>query len=362
MEKRVKDIVFFGSTYEYNLFRQGISTPVGYSLRKVENSPLDEECDLLVTGHMLPEFDSKVITSSRITGKGPENILVIAHGSYPMEGAPYPEDPHSGSYHFQWISDTAMAKWLVQMVEDQQNAHYSYSELHKRIVLLVEDEISFASYIIPLIMEELETRTLSLLPEEQKNTGDKTYSERPILLVAANYEQAVKYLEKYSDRMVGVISSLGFPKDQKNNLDSGFDLIRKVKSLPFGIPVVILSSQENKRKPVMEIGGAFLHKHSPDLLKSLRKEMLDYFGFGDFIFRMPADSRSEVARARNLVELRNCLEWIPIESFTFHAEKRHFSNWLGVHGYLKEAEIIRPISPSEGEKARKELISLLEKL
>ncbi|MBU1218421.1 hypothetical protein KKF34_06555 [Myxococcota bacterium] len=360
MEKLISKIAFYGSPYEYSLFLEG-SQELEAEIFRIEENPLETPCDLLVWGHMLPDFDSAGIVRS--TNSGPDNVAVISHGPYPLSGAPCPVDPTSDTYNFQWLSDTTLAKYIVRLVEDQQNADFWYNTMHKRLIILLEDEINYASYIIPLIIDELERRTLSLMPSQSACTRlDKIHRERPILLVAANYDQVVKYLNLYSDRTVGIISSLGFPMAGKNNLDAGFALIDYVKGLQWDIPVVIISSQQDKKQEIVRRNAAFLHKNSPDLLSHLRNEMLDYFGFGDFIFRMPGDSKSEVARARNLKELHECLSWIPLPSFIYHAQKRHFSNWLGVHGYLEAAESIRPIPAEQGEQARTELVNILKSL
>ena len=103
-----------------------------------------------------------------------------------------------------------------------------------------------------------------------------------------------------------------------------------------------------------------MHKTSPHLLSMLQEHLLHHFGFGDFIFRLPGQNSAEVARARSLADLRSCLEWVPLESFVYHAGRRHFSNWLGVHGYLQLAEVIRLIPADDAEGARRKLIELLK--
>jgi hypothetical protein len=366
MEKSIQHVTFYGSPYEFYLLSEGMATLPHIKLEHIDTQPLGIESDLLVIGHSLPEFDEYEITKNRKKGVGPKSIASISHGPYPQNGSPSPINIDVDSFHFQWVSDASLSGWIVKLVEDHLFANFYYENQHRRFLLLLEDEINFASYFIPIIIKELEERTLSLMPEKSNlsEKDSKKETERPILLLASNYEQAIEYLDKFGDRMVGVISSLGFPKNGKNNLNAGFKLIDKVKALPNEIPIIIQTSQKDKKIKIRERGGAYMNKHSSKLLKQLRTNLLEYFGFGDFIFRMPDKNNTVVAKATNIKELKECLSWVPLKSFIYHASKRHFSNWLGVHGHLELAEIIRPLSISlkNGDVARKELSNLLENI
>jgi len=62
------------------------------------------------------------------------------------------------------------------------------------------------------------------------------------------------------------------------------------------------------------------------LLQELRLFIVNYMGFGDFVFRMP--DRSVVGRAKDVRDLAEQLEVIPKESVSYHAARNHFSKWL----------------------------------
>ncbi len=289
--------------------------------------------------------------------------VVLAHGAYSLQGPPSPEDPVRGAFHFQWITDPSAAAWITTLVEDRINADEYVLGRKRRALLLVEDEIPFASQFIPLLLREIKDRTMTLVDpylsrDEKIRAAEK---QRPILLLASGFAQAVDFLDRYGDKLVGVISALGFPRDGRNDPRAGLALLARVRSLPMELPMVILSMRSEMKGEVQEAGAAFISKHSPDLLEKLRFHLLDSFGFGEFIFRLPS-TRSEVARAGSLAELKQCLEWIPIESFVYHASRYHFSNWLALHGRLDLAEEIRPIPATEGEMARSKLLRLLDSL
>ncbi len=361
MEKRIRHVTFYGSSYEFALLQEGLMNLPGITLQRLESNPLETPSDLLFLGHPLPGTPCEALLKGRVVKRGPKAVISIAHGPFPQHWLPSPLDPTRGVFSFRWVCDVKLASHLLQLVENHLYADYYYEEQHRRFLLLLEDEISYASFFVPIILKELRERTLSLVPDPLKHTQRhaKELQERPVLLLASSFEQACIFLDKYGDRMVGVVSSLGFPKGGSNDLQAGFHLIERVKSLPTEIPVVIQTSQHHMRSRVKAAGASFMDKSGPRMLQLLREYLLEYFGFGDFIFRMPDRDNTVVAKATTLVELLQCLEWIPLDSFVYHASRRHFSNWLGVHGYLQLAETVRPLIPDHTEAARRELIALL---
>lgn len=359
----IQKVAFYGSSYDFALLQEGISAlqhPV--ELACVDNAPLSCEADLLFLGHHLPLFDANRILSEGTPRA--KSVVVISHGPFPLNGTPAPTPLGAMAYHFRWQSEPALAAAIVELVRDQCNAEELYQVQRRRFLLLVEDEINFASYFIPLILRELTERTLSLLAPESAESRRKAETERPVLLLASDFETAVDFMTRYGDRMVGVISALGFPRNGTNDRDAGIRLLEKRNELNAEFPVVIISARQEREQEILSLGSAFIAKTSPHLLSRMRQHLLDSFGFGDFIFRMPGAPHGslEVARAHSLAELRQCLEWVPIESFLYHASRRHFSNWLGVHGHLQLAEVVREIPAEEGETARKKLLELLNSL
>lgn len=356
----IRKVAFHGSAYDFGLFEEGFGPmSAAIELVRVLEDPLDADADVLVLGHHLPGFDA-----NRLLERAPTKaraVAVISHGPFPLNGTPAPTQLGSMAYHFRWHSEPGLAEAVIDLIEDQLNAEELYRVQHRRFLLLVEDEINFASYFIPLILRELTERTLSLLPDtaSPERLREKAQNERPVLLLASSYEQASDCVERYGDRLVGVISALGFPLDGKNDSDAGIRLLEKRNQMQAEFPVVIMSARAHREREVTDLGASFMNKTSPHLLTMLQQHLLHHFGFGDFIFRMPGQDTREVARARTFADLISCLEWIPLESFLYHAGRRHFSNWLGVHGYLQLAEIIRVIPASEGEAARRKLIDLL---
>ena len=92
----------------------------------------------------------------------------------------------------------------------------------------------------------------------------------------------------------------------------------------------------------------FLNKNSENLLHELHQFILSNFGFGDFIFKDPADPGGrEIARAANLIEFERVVQYIRAESLLFHARKNHISIWLRARTEFEGAEKLRPVKVSD---------------
>jgi hypothetical protein len=105
------------------------------------------------------------------------------------------------------------------------------------------------------------------------------------------------------------------------------------------------------------VGAAFLRKYSDTLLADLRRYMIEFFAFGDFVFRLP--DGTEVDRAGDLKGLEDKLRTVPAESIGFHGERNHFSNWFTARTEFALARKLRPRKVAEFptlEHLRRDLI------
>jgi hypothetical protein len=90
-----------------------------------------------------------------------------------------------------------------------------------------------------------------------------------------------------------------------------------------------------------------MSKKSPHLLEALREYILDNFGFGDFIFKLP--DGSEIVRAVDVRDMLKCLAEVPDESLVYHASRNHFSSWLKARTEFELASSLRPRKVTEFE-------------
>ena len=202
---------------------------------------------------------------------------------------------------------------------------------------------------------------------QTKNLTDRSLSQskkllhlrgRPKILLTPNYETAQNFLKKYKDNMIGVISDIRFPRKGTRQSEAGIKFAIWARSIDPSVPILLQSTDMSNEKLAKDLNLSFLHKHSPTLLNDLRNFMIENFGFGDFIFRLP--NRVEVDRATNVNEFIKCISSIPDESLLYHARSHHFSNWLAARTEFELASKLRPVFASDF-KSVKSLRSYLNK-
>ena len=163
--------------------------------------------------------------------------------------------------------------------------------------------------------------------------------------------------------MIGIISDIKFPRKGIRQSEAGIKFAKWARGIDPSVPILLQSTNRGNEKLAKNLNLSFLHKHSPTLLNYLRNFMIENFGFGDFIFRLP--SRVEVDRATNVNEFFKCINTIPDESILYHASSHHFSNWLAARAEFKTASIIRSISVNDfdnGESLRSYILKHLKML
>jgi hypothetical protein len=163
---------------------------------------------------------------------------------------------------------------------------------------------------------------------------------RPKILLCSTFEEAWDAFGTYQQDILGVISDIEFPRGGQKEREAGLDFARMVRDPCPDVPVLLQSSHPENEALARQAGAEFLLKGSPVLLKKLGAFMKENFGFGDFVFRMPAGH--EVSRARDLRSLEEALHVVPAESIAFHAERNHFSKWLKARTEFSLAHALRP--------------------
>lgn len=242
---------------------------------------------------------------------------------------------------FLWQGDFRIMLSIVKFIEDKLNAPYDCGVAGVPMVLVVEDSVRYYSSFLPTILSELFHHSQNLMAEGL-NTSQKLLRlrARPKLLLAHSFEQAWEYFTAYQDVVLGIISDIEFPTGGAVSPESGFELARQVWAAAPDVPFVLQSSRHDNEILARSMGIPFLLKGSPVLLNELRRLMLDYFSFGDFVFRMP-DGR-EVARAHDMRTLEEQLLRVPAASIAYHAERHHFSKWLKARTEFVLAHRLRP--------------------
>ncbi len=260
---------------------------------------------------------------------------------------------------FLWNGDTKLFLAMVKQAEDKRNVEYDTKNGFIRIVIIVEDSIIYYSMFLPLLYAEILQQTQLLISEELSEVNKRLRMRaRPKVILVHNYEDAIKYLKKYKEYLVGIISDVSFLKKGKIDTKAGIKLINKIKMEDYDIPVILQSSEIENEKKAKELGVDFLHKQSKTLLHDLKKIIKRHLGYGDFIFRNRKEK--EIGRARTIWEFENKLRTISEESLVYHAERNQFSGWLVAHGEILVAKKIRPIQIKEFRNTQELRKHLLE--
>jgi hypothetical protein len=111
------------------------------------------------------------------------------------------------------------------------------------------------------------------------------------------------------------------------------------------LPVMLQSLTSDYEAEAKALNLSFMPKNAPNPALPLRQFMIEYFSFGDFIFRTP--DGHEVGRASDLKSLREQLHYVPEASIRYHAERNHFSNWLKARTEFWLAHKLRPRKVSD---------------
>ncbi|MCD6557070.1 MAG: pyruvate, phosphate dikinase [Bacteroidales bacterium] len=246
---------------------------------------------------------------------------------------------------FVWNGDSNIFLSIVKLYEDKVNVKNDTKIGLSRIILLVEDTERYYSRYIPILYKSVMEQTQRIIEDADKSDDLQKLLKmrlRPKILLATNYEEAIRIYKRYKNYILSVISDVKFKKDGTINNKAGFHLINYIKTKTPNIPTAIQSSdKENKFLAETKYKSRFIDKNSNSLLADIMDFIMYNLGFGDFIFRNI--NGDEVARAVDMDDFYLRLHDISDESLAYHAGKNHFSLWLRARGELHLSELIEPV-------------------
>jgi hypothetical protein len=276
------------------------------------------------------------------------------------DGEDFPKPP-GVDRAFVWSGNTDLLVALVKSAEDRLNADHDTASAGIRVILLVEDSPVYISSLLPLLYKEVVSQTQGLL-EEGLNEEHRllTMRARPKILLAEDYESAVKLFDRYEPYILGVISDVRFPREGRPDASAGVDFLARIKQERFDIPLLLTSSDPSNIARANAIPARFAHKLSPTLHEEVQAFFLEQLGFGDFVFRRP--DGSEIARAANLRTLETLMAEVPDDCFVQHCLRNDFSRWLFARTEITLASKLRPIRHADFgsiDSHRRYLVSLV---
>lgn len=265
---------------------------------------------------------------------------------------------------FIWHGDSQIFFAIVKSIEDRTNVENDTRVGLVRVILLIEDSAQYYSKYLSTLYSIVFGHIQKIISSE-KNELDKISKmrSRPKILLATNYEDAVYIYNKYSDFMQCVISDVEFEKNGALNKTAGLDFIKYVKSQDKELPVLLQSSEKRNAEKAKNLGIKYIDKNSENLTNELTNFVIEYIGFGDFVFR--DEHNKQIAVAHNLREFETLLQTVPPESLLYHGRKNHFSFWLMARGEIHIAKILNPIPTIEGEdqeEVRKMLLDTINQV
>jgi len=273
-------------------------------------------------------------------------VVLLSHQELlPESGPALQEYARSFDRVFFWSGQAEILLAIVKSVEDQFNAVPDTTTAGVRVILLVEDSPYYLSIMLPLLYKELVVETQAVI-EDSLNEEHRLLSmrARPKILIAHSYERALELYEQFKPYVLGVISDMRFYRNYLLDDLAGYRLLSHVKQDRFDIPLLLTSSEPKNSAFAEQIPAMFIDKNSPGLQQMIRTFLVNYLGFGNFVFRMPDGTTFD--QAENLYALEKKLEIIPIESFLFHSRHNDFSRWFYTLAEVELASQVRPLRDS----------------
>jgi len=247
---------------------------------------------------------------------------------------------------FIWQGDYRLILSIFKHLEDRMNADHDIRLVGVQAILFIEDNISYYSTLLPVLYTELLNQARRLI-SEGINLSHKVLRTiaRPKILFCQTYEEAWTYFKAYKEHILGILSDIDFPREGKPDHGAGIRFAKAARSEIPELPIMLQSLTADFEAEAKALNLSFMTKDSADPAGSIRRFMIEYFAFGDFVFRTPEGY--EVGRATDLASLREQLQIVPEESIRYHAERNHFSNWLKARTEFWLAHRVRPRKVSD---------------
>lgn len=337
---------FMGETFQYSLF--SVPRITGVSSAKEALSLMETTHFDLVILMVGMDREAPIMLSEQIKAKN-ESLPVYLLLNKKSDINYFKELIHSiksVDKVFVWNGDSLILFAIVKSTEDKVNVENDTKIGLVRVILLIEDSPLYYSKYLQFLYDIVFGQVQQILPEFEKNELDKISKmrSRPKILLAQNYEEAVAIFNKYKDFMLCVISDVEFDHGGKMDKHAGVAFIQYIKSHISNLPIILQSSESSNEQIATDLGVTFINKNSETLLNDLKHYLMNYLGFGNFVFRDRKGNKIGVAKS--LREFETLLHEVPDESLFLHASENQMSLWLMSRGEIQLAKTLNPISAS----------------
>ncbi len=243
---------------------------------------------------------------------------------------------------FVWNGDPKVFFAMINYVEDRVNVDNDTRIGFVRVILLVEDSAIYYSKYLPLLYSNVMQQTQRIIEDVASDEVLKVLRlrARAKILLARNYEDAIRIFDKYKDFMLCLITDVKYEKDGKLDENAGVSLVQYARGKKKDLPIIMQSTDSANADKAFDLKTIFIDKNSSTLLQDVQSFITHYLGFGNFIYKN-AEGK-QIAIARSLKEFENYLKIIPDDSLVYHAKRDHFSLWLMARGEVQLARYINP--------------------
>jgi CheY-like chemotaxis protein len=366
MNKRILNVLLIATKYDAfmleddgrideQIFNEYTSLSLRYPPRFTQVTTEQEAVSAMLHTHFdliicMPNMDDTDIfaNANRIKSLYPEiPIVVLTPFSREVTRRMSQGDLSSIDYVFSWLGNAELLLAIIKLIEDKMNVDDDIKSVGVQTIILVEDSKRFYSSVLPLLYKFV-LRQSKEFSKEALNAHQQTLRMRgrPKILLARNYEEAAVLYDKYQNHILGIVCDMSFEREDKKDKFAGYKFGCMVRNIDRHVPIIFDSSEIVNKRFADELGCSFIDKNSKTFPQDLRKEIMNNFGFGDFIIINP-QTGEEITRITSLKDLQNKVFSIPDDSLVYHLSRNHFSRFFYSRAIFPIAEILKGIDVSE---------------
>ncbi len=363
MKKRIYHVLLIASAYDAfmleddgrideQIFNEYVALNLRYppqfiiatSLKQAFEILRDESIDLIITMFNVEKTDTFDMAKTLKAKYPAKPIVVLTPFSREISLRVNLEDLSVIDYIFCWLGNADILLAIIKLIEDKMNVEHDVEEVGVQVMLLVEDSIRFYSSYLPNIYKIIFQQSKQFMSEGlNEHQMMLRMRGRPKILLATSYEEAVAFYTKYKENLLGIISDVSYMNGGKMDKEAGLKLAAMVKADDPYMPLLLQSSEEKWKQRAKDLRVGFLLKSSKTLLHDLRNFIIEFFAFGDFVFRDP-NTGEEVARVSDMQSLQHKIFEIPDEPLRYHLSHNHFSKWLYARALFPIARTFKTVT------------------
>ncbi len=369
MKKRINKVLLLCSNYDAfmleedgrideQIFNEYVSLNLRYPPQFIQVSSAEEAFSVLENDHidliinMLSVHDMDPFELSKKLKFDNPHIPIVVLTPFSREVSIKLDTIDSAiiDYVFCWLGNADLLLAIIKLVEDTMNVESDVENVGVQTILLVEDSVRFYSSYLPNIYKIIFNQSKEFM-QEGLNEHKKMLRMRgrPKILLATNYEEALKLYIKYKHNLLGIISDIAYQRQGKMDKKAGIRLAEKIKADYRLMPILLQSSDvENEEIAKSDLEVGYLNKNSKTLSLELRNFIIKYFAFGDFVFEDP-ETLEEIDRASDLQSLQQKLFQISDKTLHYHIKRNHFSKWLNARALFPLAQLFKQLTYEDFE-------------